>query len=482
MTETGTNKEPHVRTSRQSSRAAWLLGLCITLPSILPGQAPHKTSPDSGPCLGCSSRRHFGAAATELITFELIPYSYNRWMAKVPYGQTSLHTWSENLHHGWVWDTDHFPVNQLAHPYSGNLYFNSARSHGYDFWSSAPFALAGSLLWEYFGETTRPSINDLMNTTLGGITLGETTYRLSNLILDHRSTGLTRVMREIGSALIDPPLALARLANGQVGRVEANPSDREPPRLSQAFELGYQLVSQGSAQSPLTQPHQTFAFYSLDYGDPLHGDVTHPFGAFRLAGTLATGTNGTFSQLDAVGYLATHDFLHSEVRNQELQAAINYHYLNNRAVLSGGQGLSGIFISRYPIGRSMAIRGEASLIGYLIDGIKSDFSPSAQAIANETARNYDYGMGGGGRLVARFERSGHDLLQASYQDTWIGVLSGAARDHRYDVLTGRVEIPVLGPFALGASASLYRRTSRYATHETVHAQDARTQVYAAVLY
>ena len=478
----GTSKERLVSQPRLCRRTAWIFGFAILLPSILFGQAPHKVLPDSGGCLGCGSTRHFGAAASELLTFELIPYSYNRWIWKVPFGQTTWHSWSENLSHGWVWDTDHFPVNQLAHPYSGNLYFNSARSHGYDFWSAAPFAFAGSLLWEYFGETTRPSINDLMHTTLGGITLGETTYRLSNLILDRRTTGLTRVLREIGAALVDPPLALTRLTNGDIGRVEANYSDREPPRMAQAMGLGYQLVSQGSAQSPLAQPHQTFLQYSLDYGDPLHGDVTHPFGAFRLAGTLATGTNGTVSQLDAVGYLGAHDFLRTETRNQQLQFTINYHYLNNRAVLSGGQGLSGVYISRYPLGRSMAIRGEVSLIGYLIDGVKSDFNPDPQALQNETARNYDYGMGGGGRRVARFQRNGHDLQQAAYQDTWIGVLSGAARDHRYDVLSGRIEVPIIGPFALGGSALLYHRTSRYPAHETVHAQDSRTQIYATVLY
>jgi hypothetical protein len=393
-----------------------------------------------------------------------------------------LHSWSYNLGHGWVWDTDHFPVNQLAHPYSGNLFFNSARSNGFNFWSAAPFSFAGSTLWEYFGETTRPSINDLINTTFGGITLGETTYRLSNLILDRRATGATRVMREIGAALVDPPLALSRLVSGDVGRVEANPIDRKPSVIAQEISAGYQLVSEGAAQSPLQAPHQTFGFYGLDYGDPLRGDVTHPFGAFSLSGTLATGTGGTVSQLDAVGYLLTHEFLQSQTRNQQLQLTLNYHYLNNRAVLTGGQGVSGLFISRYPIARRLALRTEVGLLGYLINGVRSDYNPSPTALANETARNYDYGMGGAGRAVIRFDWRGHELVEGMYQDTWIGVLSGAARDHRYDVLSGRVEVPIVGPFALGGSALLFHRTSRYPTHQTVHAKDARTQVFASVLY
>jgi hypothetical protein len=468
--------------SRGVRRAVTLFSLLIALPSLLSAQTRRTTPGDSGTCIGCSSHPRLLPAATELLTFELLPYGYNRWGARVPWGQTTWHTWSYNLGHGWVWDTDHFPVNQLAHPYSGNLFFNSARSHGFNFWSSAPFALAGSLLWEYFGETTRPSINDLINTTIGGITLGETSFRLANLALDRSTSGGTRVVREIGAALIDPPLAVARLVNGDVGRVEPNPFDRVPSRVAAEFDLGYQRVTVGSPQSPLTGPNQLIAFYSLDYGDPLRGDVTHPFGAFRLEGTIATGTPGTFSELLATGYLGTHDFLRTETANQEFQLALNYIYLNNQAVLTGGQALSGIFISRYPLGRTAALRTDFTVLGYAIDGVRSDFNPSPTAIANETARNYDYGMGGGARAGARLERNGHDLLTASYSETWIGVLSGAARDHHYNVVSGRAEIPIGGRFALGGSALLYHRASRYSAHQTVHARDARTQLFAAVRY
>lgn len=465
---------------RDGRRLIALLVLLWGTPRLLRAQV--RVPSDTGPCLGCGGKRQVAAAAGELLTFELIPYTYNRWIAREAYGQTTLHTWSYNLRHGWVWDTDHFPMNQLAHPYSGSLFFNSARSNGFNFWSSAPFSFAGSLLWEYFGETTRPSINDLINTTVGGITLGETSFRLANLILDRRSTGPTRVVREIGAALVDPPLGLSRLLSGDVGRVEPNPLDRKPSIMAQQIDIGYQLVTQGPAQSPLTAPHQTFGFYSLAYGDPLRGDVEHPFGAFRVAGTLATGTGGTVSQLDAVGYLLTHEFLQSKDANRQIQFTINYHYLNTRAVLTGGQSLSGLFISRFPLGRSMSIRGDIGMEGYLIDGVRSDYNPDPTALANETARNYDYGMGGAGRAALRFDWRGHQLVQASYSSTWIGVLSGAARDHRYSVLSGRAEIPIFGPLALGGSALLYHRTSRYPTHQTVRARDARTQIFAAVLY
>ena len=45
-------------------------------------------------------------------------------------------SWWANLQSGFNWDDDVFGVNQVAHPYHGSLYFNAARSSGYDFWGS----------------------------------------------------------------------------------------------------------------------------------------------------------------------------------------------------------------------------------------------------------------------------------------------------------------------------------------------------------
>ena len=39
-------------------------------------------------------------------------------------------------------------------------------------------------MWEIFCEAERPSINDLIYTTVGGITIGETVWRTGECILD----------------------------------------------------------------------------------------------------------------------------------------------------------------------------------------------------------------------------------------------------------------------------------------------------------
>jgi hypothetical protein len=68
----------------------------------------------------------------------------------------------------------------FAHPFHGSLYFSAARTNGFNYWASVPFAIAGSFLWECCGETHPPSINDWIATSIGGAAIGETTYRLSS--------------------------------------------------------------------------------------------------------------------------------------------------------------------------------------------------------------------------------------------------------------------------------------------------------------
>ena len=90
-------------------------------------------------------------------------WSVDRFVINGDYSYIGIKTWKYNLKNPWVWDTDRFGVNFLGHPYSGTLSFNAARCNGYNFYQSFPFAVGGSLMWEYFGENTRPAYNDLIN-------------------------------------------------------------------------------------------------------------------------------------------------------------------------------------------------------------------------------------------------------------------------------------------------------------------------------
>ena len=453
--------------------ARFTFALALVVPAALMGQRPATAPPadTASPCVGCPSSTHPARALSSAIVFELIPYGYNRWID---------HTdWSKNLRDGWGWDDDHFAVNQFAHPYSGNLFYNSARTNGYGFRGAAPYAFAGSVLWEYFGETTRPSINDLINTTLGGITLGETTYRLSSMILDARTTGMTRVVREVSAALVDPPRAFGRLMDGDVWRIGSNPRDRIPSSVISEVQVGYQRLTHGRARSPLRGLDQPFASYSLAYGDPMGRDTSEQFSSFRLDGALGGAASGALSELRATGFLAVRELRGDSTTHHRVALTMNYHYYNNAAFVSGGQGFSGIFLSRFPLGALNTMRTELWATGMALGAVRSDYSASPAAIANETARDYDYGPGVSARGQARFEHAGRTTVAGSYEATWLRVVSGTARHQDYQTFSLRAETGVTRHLSLGASEQLFNRTGFYAAHPTVRARDAQTRAYLA---
>lgn len=129
-------------------------------------------------------KKRFGRAAFELGLAEITPWTYDRYLAKVDYARISWKTVGHNLNPGsWTWDNDPFQTNQFGHPYHGSMFYSAFRSNGFSFWQSVPATMVGSYLWETFAENQAPAPNDFINTSFGGIVLGEMTYRLSNKII-----------------------------------------------------------------------------------------------------------------------------------------------------------------------------------------------------------------------------------------------------------------------------------------------------------
>lgn len=117
-------------------------------------------------------------ATAETLGSNVLLSTFNRFILRADYAQISPESIYDNLTHCWVWDNDEFVVNQLGHPYQGSFYFAAGRANNFNFYESIGFALLGSVTWEYFAETERQSVNDLICTPFGGAALGEVFHRL----------------------------------------------------------------------------------------------------------------------------------------------------------------------------------------------------------------------------------------------------------------------------------------------------------------
>lgn len=131
--------------------------------------------------------------------------AYNTYWKQEPWAKITFKTIENNFIRGFHYDEDKFVINQIAHPFHGSLYFNIARSNGYDFWQAVPFTAFGSLMWEFIMENDRPAKNDLISTTFGGIMLGEMGNKTASLLFYKSNKTWWQTPGNILGTLLDIP-------------------------------------------------------------------------------------------------------------------------------------------------------------------------------------------------------------------------------------------------------------------------------------
>src|SRR5229473_1089999 len=181
------------------------------------------------------------------------------------YGTSGSSIW-RNLRTAPVFDTDPFGVNQIGHPYQGSFYYGFARSAGLSYWESLGYSLLGSFLWETAGETSPPSINDYVTTTIGGSFVGEAMFRMSSLLLE--SGGETPgFWRELGAAVLSPPTGFNRLVFGERFKAVFPSHD---PAIYIRLKLGVTLTTDvhNAGLSPTVKREEGSLDYYMTYGLP----------------------------------------------------------------------------------------------------------------------------------------------------------------------------------------------------------------------
>jgi len=242
-------------------------------------------------------------AVAEVIGTNLFVGSFNRYIANQDFAKINFKSIKRNFKIGPVWDTDKFSTNLVAHPYHGSLYYNAARSNGMNFWQSVPFTVGGSFMWEFFMETEPPSINDLMATTFGGVTLGEITYRLSDLFIDDRATGKERIGREVLAGVISPIRAFNRIITGDAWKRRSYKGRTfEYAPVNFIINVGPRyLYEREDTDDNVTSMHVSLR---LDYGEPYGDDFYSPYEWFQLRAAFDFfSKQPLISQVNAIGAL-----------------------------------------------------------------------------------------------------------------------------------------------------------------------------------
>ena len=302
------------------------------------------------------------------------------------------------MEQGWVWDLDDFLVNQIGHPYQGNNYFNAGRANGLSFWESAGITAFGSGTWEYFGETNHASLNDLINTTLGGIALGEMFHRAAWLVRDTRATGRGRLMKEIAATAIDPVTGAKRFLSGDSSRVSEKPADMVPSTLGGLASAG--ALWRGSNTGAFDSAGKPFLELDLLYGDPTTGRSRTPYDAFGVL--LRFGGGGAFSEAKVRGRLLGQPFQRDRFQLNVVQA---YDFSKNTAYQFGAQSfnVNAAYTSHLSSRLSLCAAGWGGLMALgavdsipLTGVVPEEEAPDGESPGqgvSEGPRYYDYGPG-----------------------------------------------------------------------------------------
>lgn len=247
----------------------------------------------------------FWRAAAEVFGFNILLWSFDRYVVKGFYAYISWETIKENFKHGFEWDDDYLATNMFNHPYMGSLYYNAGRSNGFNFWQSTLFSIAGSSMWELFMENEYPSTNDVIATPIGGAAFGEVFYRTSDLIIDDRATGAERFFRELAVTAISPMRGFTRIVTGRAWKKRTTRGRRfGMPPISADLSLGMRYLSMpgryGASRAGLALQ------LLIQYGDKYSDYSKEPYDYFSLLVELnAIKTQPVLSRIEIVGRLLT---------------------------------------------------------------------------------------------------------------------------------------------------------------------------------
>lgn len=196
----------------------------------------------------------------------------------------------------WFWEGgDRFFINQFGHPYQGSTYFASARVNGFDFFNSIPFTLIGSLQWEIMHEP-ESSINDVIATTIGGISLGEILHRLFLEVDASPSIGA-----KIGGFFISPLEGFNAVYN------RPKRGTREGAIYGLLFRAGieksFARFTGHQAEAVSWQYPGGQIGVNVAYGNPFAQKIRKPYDHFEVAAELTTNIASYHMALLSDGYI-----------------------------------------------------------------------------------------------------------------------------------------------------------------------------------
>lgn len=375
-------------------------------------------------------KKNWWRTGAMIFTVNAFVQRFDAWVLREDFAKISIHSVKNNFKHAFVWDNDNFNTNLFAHPYHGNLYFNSARANGLSYYEAFPCAVAGSLMWEFFGEITPPAINDLIATSVGGTCIGEITFRISDLFYDDREMGFSRFLRELGGAIVSPMKAFKRVLTGEAWKVKSRNylyHDYNKIPISYSISVGNRYLADDNAF--FRGEHNPYLELGMEYGNAYNTDINKPFSYFTSNVTFGFSKNQPLvNRLNLMGRIWGTPISDTDKFESVFGIFQHFNFYNSEAVKDGtdlipyriseaasvGPGI----IYRFPqLENRMNLEQRVFLSGILLGGSLSDYLRIQD-------RDYNMGSGFSAKVQTRMDikKLGYMNIEANYFHifTWKG--------------------------------------------------------------
>lgn len=418
-----------------------------------------------------NKRYHLWIPAVDVLGAIVFTMSWDKYVLNADYAHTGITTWKYNLKNGWEWDKDRFGMNFIAHPYSGTLSYNAGRSNGYNYFQSATFAIAGSVIWEYFGENTRPSYNDIINTPVNGAFLGEILYRISSNILDDRTRGKERIFREIAAGLINPIRGVNRMIQGKTFRKTSKEVYQKEP-LNISLYAGLHLINEGSEALIEKGTTSQMMNIQLDYGNPFEERPRKAFDFFKLRTEFDFGV-GRKILSNVTGYGLLFGANANYRKHSLLFGVFQYSdYWDNKTFELGAIGFGGGVFSILPLSKKTNVFTNVHLAFIPFAGNSTHIGPDTSQV-----RDYNFGNGLEGKFESTLILGKYATVSMIFYYYMIRTYVGASGNNFIGILKPRITIRIYKNISLGFENYIYYNDRYLRNHSEIHSVRTEQKIF-----
>lgn len=400
--------------------------------------------------------------SAKVLSSNVFNWALNKYYFKATWPSNGIPDWKRNFQRAPEWDYDGFGINFIGHPHTGSFYFNAARANGYSYWQSLPFTIQGSVMWEWLGENERPSYNDLINTPLSGMFLGEVFYRITSNILDDRKGGFERVLRESISAAINPTRAINRLTSGKMFRLtNKEVYQKEPVNLT--FSAGVNRVNDGlnKRQEYATEQTNVILQMLINYGDPYETRDRKPFDYFRFRIELGRGDDKKLVD-NVMGFgLLKGKTLRERSLSGIFQHFDYWRYNEVFEVASMGFGLGAL--NTVPLGRKGAFNSTLHLALVPLAGNNNAFLPET-----EEERAYNFGGGLQSKIETELNVANRIAFGLRSYHYFIATYSGTKGNSLVGIIKPSLTLRLFKGLHIGAEHHIYHNDRYQPQKEKFH--------------